>query len=90
MNHKNVLNNKNKTMDPRILRNENPLSSVRAFTNTDYQAWTTKLAQDENFKQINDNFGKLENSRNPNPIRRRIPYVCQIKGLGKKSQSHSD
>ena len=58
MNPKNVLNNKNKTLDPSFLRSHNPLSSIRAFTNTDYQAWTSKLAQDENYKKINDNFGK--------------------------------
>jgi hypothetical protein len=75
MNHKNGLSNKHKTLDPSLLRSQNPLSTVRAFTNTDYQAWTTKLAQDENFKKINDNFGK-ENNCIINPKRRRVSHVC--------------
>ena len=32
--------------------------TARAFTNTDYQAWARKLAQDDHIKNINENFGK--------------------------------
>lgn len=59
MNPRNGFDNKSKTLQARSpYLPSQELTSTRAFTNTDYQAWSKKLAQDESVKKINANFGK--------------------------------
>ena len=82
---KNGFDNKSKTHQPRNMYSQlKELENSRAFTNTDYQAWSKKLSQEDDVKQININFGKtiLESINN----RGGISYVCKIKKFREKSK----